>query len=436
MKQKRLVYCINNYLCNIKLSIMEKKMISTVVLALIAIISYGQKISGTWNGKLNAGSQKLSLVFKFMQDGSGKDVCTMDCLEQGVKDFPAVVNYISADSVNISITRLGASYVGGLRNGEIIGKFSQSGMVFDMNMTTGEVKFIRTQNPMPPFPYKTEEVTFTNPSDKALFSGTLTYPVGYEKMNKKTVPVVLMITGSGQENRDEEVFQHKPFLVIADYLARNGVATLRYDDRGVGSSKGDVKELTTIVNMEDAMAGLTYLKQLNKFGKIGALGHSEGGTITFMLASRGKVDFIISMAGTGVKGDSVISEQVHRMSELNGLSRDIVEAQIAQFTKTTNPWLVYFLNFDPASDIKNTKCPTMAINGTKDMQVIYTSNLFSIKRLLPENRKNLVKEYDGLNHLFQHCTTGNSSEYVNITETISPEVLKDIADWIKQINLK
>nr|MBP7985301.1 alpha/beta hydrolase [Bacteroidaceae bacterium] len=183
-------------------------------------------------------------------------------------------------------------------------------------------------------------------------------------------------------------------------------------------------------------AGLTYLKQLNKFGKIGALGHSEGGTITFMLASRGKVDFIISMAGTGVKGDSVISEQVHRMSELNGLSRDIVEAQIAQFTKTTNPWLVYFLNFDPASDIKNTKCPTMAINGTKDMQVIYTSNLFSIKRLLPENRKNLVKEYDGLNHLFQHCTTGNSSEYVNITETISPEVLKDIANWIKQINLK
>ena len=346
---------------------MEKKMFLSVVLVLMAIVSYGQKINGTWNGKLNAGTQKLSLVFKFMLDPSGKDVCTMDCMEQGVKDFPAEVNYISADSVNISIVRLGASYVGGLRNGEIIGKFSQSGMTFDMNMTPGEVKLIRTQNPQPPFPYKTEEVTFTNPSDKALFSGTLTYPVGYEKMNKKAVPVVLMITGSGQENRDEEVFQHKPFLVIADYLARNGVATLRYDDRGVGSSKGEVKELTTMVNMEDAMAGLTYLKQLNKFGKIGALGHSEGGTISFMLASRGKVDFIISMAGAGVRGDSVISEQVHRMCELSGLSRDVADAQIAQFMKTTDSWLKYFLSFDPVSDIKNTKCPTMAINGTKDM---------------------------------------------------------------------
>jgi uncharacterized protein len=415
---------------------MEKKIISSVVLALIVIASYGQKISGAWNGKLNAGVQKFNMVFKFMQDGSGKDVCTMDCLEQGVKDFPAVVNYISADSVNVSITRLGASYAGGLRNGKIIGKFSQSGMTFDMNMTSGDVKFIRTQNPQPPFPYKTEDVTFTNPSDKALFSGTLTYPVDYEKMKKKTVPVVLMITGSGQENRDEEVFQHKPFLVIADYLARNGVATLRFDDRGVGASKGDVKELTTMANMEDAEAGLTYLKQLNKFGRIGVLGHSEGGTVSFMLASRGKVDFIISMAGTGVRGDSVISEQVHRMAELNGLSRSIADTQIVQFMKTTNPWLKYFMNFDPASDIKGTKCPTMAINGTKDMQVISASNLLSIRRLLPANSKNLIKEYDGLNHLFQHCTTGNSSEYINISETISPEVLKDIADWIKQINLK
>ena len=219
-------------------------------------------------------------------------------------------------------------------------------------------------------------------------------------------------------------------------MARNGVATLRYDDRGVGSSKGDVKELTTMINMEDAIAGLAYLKQLKKFGKIGTLGHSEGGTISFMLASRGKVDFIISMAGAGVRGDSVISEQVHRICELNGISRAIAEDQIVQLTKTANPWLKFFLSFDPASDIKSTKCPTMAINGTKDMQVIYTSNLVSIKRLLPENNKNLIKEYDGLNHLFQHCTTGNPSEYVNISETVSPEVLKDIADWIKLINLK
>jgi pimeloyl-ACP methyl ester carboxylesterase len=412
---------------------MRIKFLFSLILTFITITCNAQKISGDWNGTLSAGPQKLSIIFKFSQDASGKDICTMDCLEQSIKDFPTEVAYLSSDSVSINIPTLGATYNGKRIDGDIKGKFFQSGMSFELNLKQGDVKVKRTQNPQPPFPYNTEEVTFVNPSDGASFAGTLTYPVGYEKMKKSSVPVVLMVTGSGQEDRNEEVFQHKPFLVIADYLARNGIATLRYDDRGVGGSKGDVSKLTTLMNMEDAIAGIKYLKGLNKFGKTGVLGHSEGGTVAFMIASRGKTDFIVSMAGTAVRGDSVISEQIHRQFQLNGYPQNAADMQIAKTLKADIPWMKYFINFDPSADIKGAKCPVMAINGSKDMQVIASSNLVAIKRSLPANSKNMVKEYDDLNHLFQHCATGNSSEYFNIEETISLEVLNDIATWINEI---
>lgn len=413
---------------------MRNKITLLFAIALMSSGIYAQKISGTWNGKLNAGQQTLSLVFHFSQDTAGKDVCTLDCPEQNLKGFPAEVAYIAADSVNIHIPSLGASYAGAFQQGEVRGKFLQSGMSFDVNLTAGEVEVIRSQNPQPPFPYHTEEVTFTNTSDHASFAGTLTYPVGYEKMQKSTVAVVLMVTGSGQENRDEELFQHRPFLVIADYLARHGIATLRYDDRGVGGSKGDLSKLTTRINMEDAAAGISYLRKLRQFGHVGVLGHSEGGTVAFMLAARGLADFIVSMAGSAVGGDSVISEQVHRACALNGIPRSMADGQIANIRKMNNPWLKFFLTFDPSSDIQGAKCPVMAINGSKDIQVISASNLTTIRRLLPPTKTNLVKEYADLNHLFQHCTTGNTTEYVNISETISPDVLKDLSEWIRRVN--
>src|SRR5574344_66770 len=417
----------------LKIGMNRNKINIIISLLFFSVVSFGQKIGGIWNGKLSAGPQKLSIVLKFVQDSNGKDKCTMDCLEQGIKDFPTEVNYLSDDSVSISVESIGASYSGKLEKGVIKGKFLQSGMTFELNMISGDVKVIRTQEPQPPFPYRTENVTFTNPSDNASFAGTLTYPVGYEKLDKKAIPVVLMVTGSGQENRDEEVFQHKPFFVIADYLARSGIATLRYDDRGVGGSNGDISKLTTMVNMEDAAAGLSYLRKLGSFGKIGILGHSEGGTVAFMLASRGKADFVISMAGSAVRGDSLISEQINRICELNGLPQSVAEEQIARMGSTNNVWMKFFLNFDPSDDIKGVKCPVMAINGSKDCQVISSSNLNAIRQLLPVNTKNMIKEYNGLNHLFQHCNTGNSSEYVNISETTSPEVLKDMAEWISKI---
>ena len=298
-------------------------------------------------------------------------------------------------------------------------------------MKRGEEKLNRPQNPVAPYPYKTEEVAFKNVADGATLVGTLSYPIGYKK--GKT-PVVLMVTGSGQENRDEEIFDHKPFLVIADYLARHGVATLRYDDRGFGKSTGgDVEHATTLDFMRDAASGVDFLRTSKQFGKVGILGHSEGGSIAFMLGAKGKVDFVISMAGIGVKGDTALTAQANKILELTGQSMRFSTHQYRMNAIIErSPWLNFFIDYDPSGDISKTLCPVMAINGSRDVQVIPSLNLMGIKAHLKPNSKNIIKEYPSLNHLFQHCKTGNVLEYRMIEETISPEVLEDIVRFIKQ----
>lgn len=298
-------------------------------------------------------------------------------------------------------------------------------------MKRGEEKLNRPQNPVAPYPYKTEEVAFKNVADGATLVGTLSYPIGYKKGQ---TPVVLMVTGSGQENRDEEIFDHKPFLVIADYLARHGVATLRYDDRGFGKSTGgDVGHATTLDFMRDAASGVDFLRTSKQFGKVGILGHSEGGSIAFMLGAKGKVDFVISMAGVGVKGDTALTAQANKILELTGQSMRYSTHQYRMNAIIKrSPWLNFFIDYDPSADISKTLCPVMAINGSRDIQVISSLNLAGIKAHLKPNPKNIIKEYPSLNHLFQHCKTGNVSEYRMIEETISPEVLEDIVRFIKQ----
>ena len=243
-----------------------------------------------------------------------------------------------------------------------------------------------------------------------------------------------MVTGSGQENRDEEIFDHKPFLVIADYLARHGVATLRYDDRGFGKSTGgDVEHATTLDFMRDAASGVDFLCTSKQFGKVGILGHSEGGSIAFMLGAKGKVDFVISMAGVGVKGDTALTAQANKILELTGQSMRYSTHQYRMNAIIKrSPWLNFFIDYDPSADISKTLCPVMAINGSRDIQVISSLNLAGIKAHLKPNPKNIIKEYPSLNHLFQHCKTGNVSEYRMIEETVSPEVLEDIVRFIKQ----
>jgi len=399
------------------------------MLALAATQSFGQQISGPWTGKLDLGAQKLTIVLHFDKDASGKDVCTMDSPDQSAKGIPATLNFISADSVNIAAPNIGMTYAGKLSEGELKGTFSQMGMKLPLDMKPGEVKHNRPQHPVEPYPYQTKEIAFQNEAANAWFAGTLVYPEGYKEGDK--VPVLIMVTGSGAENRDEEVFDHKPFLVIADYLARHGVASLRFDDRGMGKSTGSMEGATTKDFAEDALAGIEMLRGLKQFSKVGVLGHSEGGSVAFMLGAKQKVDFIISMAGVGAKGDTALTAQANRTYELMGVPMQVNVAQYrAQVAQLNSPWLNYFLDYDPIPDIQGTRCPVLAINGDKDVQVVSSLNLKGIEKALPKNKKTLVKEYPGLNHLFQHCTTGLPTEYAGIEETISEEVLGDIATWI------
>ena len=399
------------------------------VVALAATQSFGQQISGPWTGQLDLGAQKLTIVLHFDKDASGKDVCTMDSPDQSAKGIPATLNFISADSVNIVVPSIGMTYAGKLNEGELKGSFSQMGMKLPLDMKPGEVKHNRPQHPVEPYPYQTKEIAFQNEAANAWFAGTLVYPEGYKEGDK--VPVLIMVTGSGAENRDEEVFDHKPFLVIADYLARHGVASLRFDDRGVGKSTGSMEGATTKDFADDVLAGIEMLRGLKQFSKVGVLGHSEGGSVAFMLGAKQKVDFIISMAGVGAKGDTALTAQANRTYELMGVPMQVNVAQYrAQVAQLNSPWLNYFLDYDPIPDIQGTRCPVLAINGDKDVQVVSSLNLKGIEKALLKNKKNLVKEYPGLNHLFQHCTTGLPTEYAGIEETISEEVLGDIATWI------
>ena len=394
-----------------------------------SFLASGQQISGPWKGELQLGVTKLAIVFRF-QDGG----CTMDSPDQGALGLPAELVYMSADSVSVTQKTAGISFSGRLRDGKIVGRFAQGGLSMPLVLTLGEVVRNRPQTPVEPFPYQTEEVSFNN-GDVTL-AGTLTYPEGWN--GRKKVPVAVMVTGSGAENRDEELYSHKPFLVIADYLARNGVATLRYDDRGVGSSTGDPNTATTLDNMEDASAGLDYLRSRGLFSKVGLIGHSEGGEIAFMLASRSKTDFIVSLAGPGVQGDSILLLQNMNALKQAGMTMRLTKEYIrAQIKAQGNPWLDYFIDYDPVPDIQKVYCPALILNGGSDTQVEPSVNIPSIEANLPKNRKGrfaskktMVKVYPGLNHLFQHCQTGQVNEYPEIEETFSPEALEDIAKWI------
>jgi hypothetical protein len=389
----------------------------------MSITVSAQDINGTWSGELNAGLQKIKVVLNLTNDGK----CTLDSPDQGAFGIPATTNFISADSVNVSVASLNASYAARLLNGELNGTFTQNGFRLPLNLKPDKkAELKRPQNPQPPYPYETEELTFQNANAGATLAGTLTIPANGSEY------VLLMVTGSGAQNRDEEVFGHKPFAVLADRLARAGIATLRYDDRATGKSVGGKDpNVTTLDFAADAEAGIEWLRAQKRFKKVGIIGHSEGGTIAFMLASQKKVDFIVSLAGTTVKGDSVLLAQTKAMA--GPQAKDLSIEQFRQMPEMQNPWIKWFIDYDPQDDIAKIKCPVMALNGSKDLQVIASQNLPALRRTLPKNKKNVIKEYEGLNHLFQHCQTGKPTEYATIEETFSEEVLNDIITWIKKL---
>ena len=416
-----------------------KKTVITLLFALVTFAGFAQvqpttALLGSWSGKLNVGAISLTVVLN-LEQADGYVIATLDSPDQGAKGIGCNKEFLSDDSVAVKVEMINATYRARLKDGKLDGTFTQNGMSFPLVMTKGVAEMKRPQQPKPPYPYKTEEVTFKNEADGATLAGTLSYPIGYDPASKKKPFVVLMVSGSGQQNRDEELMGHSPFLVIADYLARHGIATLRYDDRATAASVGgDVKNATSEDFMRDAAAGMEFLRNKKAFKKVGCLGHSEGGLIAFMLASRKKADFIISLAGPGVKGDTLLAVQNNRIMELMGQPATSTVQQLRNDSSVSQmPWLKWFIDYDPSHDIRNSRCPVFALNGDRDCQVIASQNLTAIQRLLPRTKKNLVKEYPSLNHLFQHSTTGLPTEYSSIEETISPEVLQDIVEWVDKL---
>lgn len=405
---------------------------------------------GRWKGELNLPGMKLPVVFNFSSEG-----CTMDSPSQGAVGIKTDWTRSENGDVKISIPTIGGSYEGKLDGKEIKGVFKQAGMSFPLNLL--EAKLNRPQTPVAPFPYTTEEVKFKN-GDIEL-NATLTLPAGF---SKKT-PVLVMVTGSGQQNRDEELFEHKPFAVIADAFARKGIATLRYDDRFFGDKSKDFGNFTTYDFKEDALAAINLLRA--RFDNVGVLGHSDGGTIALMLAAEGKVDFAVSMAGVGGSGKENLLLQNKAIFKSSGYSDDVVNmycevldkvfGQMAEgkrpqgitipeslpialksnlqtiMSQPLVPYLSTLLSIDMSKSLPKIKCPVLAINGKLDLQVDHTYNLDVLEKGLT-NCKHKVVAFDGLNHLFQHCKTGSPTEYSEIEETMSPEVLDVMIDWIKQ----
>ncbi len=424
-------------------------------------------LEGPWSGKISVGQTELTLVFNFAVSDDGSLSVTLDSPDQGAEGIEAECDAAALPMLRVNIPSLLASYSGILYGGNIVGTFSQGGLSLPLTLTEGEPRPSRPQTPRPPYPYAAEDVSFPGGSPEVTLAGTISYPSGYSAaapvcsaapasisastaqdgkttVSDNTAPVaVVMVSGSGLQDRDEQIFGHRPFLVIADYLARNGIASLRYDDRGFGESTGaeSVGTATTEDFMQDALAAVEYLRGTGRFSRIGVLGHSEGANIAFMLGALGKVDFVISLAGIGVKGDEALTAQVNRIAELSGQK---VELSVEDFRRSAlmqnQPWLSWFIDYDPTADISGTACPVMAVNGSLDSQVIPSLNLVAIAEKLPEGSadgefggKNFVKEYASLNHLFQHCTTGAPTEYRGIEETMSEELLADIAAWIREI---
>ena len=412
---------------------MKKVIYFFLILMLTISVQVGaQSLDGTWKGVLSVGPQKLTLILHVSEtERSAK----LDVMEQGAKGLPLAVNVMENDSLNVAMTQIGLHYAGRLRNGVIEGTFSQNGFTTQLIFNKGEVVLKRPQEPKPPFPYRVEEVKFDHKEANVTLAGTMTFPEGYK--GGQRVPVVLMVTGSGPQNRDEELMGHKPFLVLADRLACHGIASLRYDDRGTGLSTGDFSSATTAALATDALAGIKYLRGLKKFSCVGILGHSEGGSIAYMLGAGGNADFIVSLAGPACKVDTLMMLQLNKLSRLQGAKEDVAhnvaETRQLLLSQDSGPWMKAFLNMDFSQFLKSVKCPVMALGGSNDLNVPAEFNMKVLKSKLPSNSKDFIKIYPGLNHLFQHSSTGNPLDYVNIEETMSEEVMNDVCTWINKV---
>ncbi len=447
-----------------------------------------QSLVGSWNGEITISGMKLPVIFN-ISDATGILTATMDSPSQSAFGIPMDSVKTSADTLRITAVAIGARYEGLVTadGRKVNGAWYQAGKTFELNLEKGEKaasRPARPQEPEKPYPYIEEEITFENQEAGVTLAGTFTKPDSGAPFT-----AVLLITGSGPEDRDETVFGHRPFLVLADYLTRQGFAVLRVDDRGIGKSTGDPKFATSKDFAGDVEAGIAYLKTRKCVDpkRIGLIGHSEGGLIAPMVAAESPdVAFIVLMAGTGIPGDTLLKLQGRLIGLAEGGDPKLVEEnarlqdmmfQVAkegsdtvvaqnklrhvfqewitsldsntakaigtldstqiemQIRQVLSPWMKFFLTYDPASALRKVTCPVLAINGSKDLQVPPDQNLPAIEAALRAGGSPNYKavKLDGLNHLFQHCQTGAVSEYAKIEETFAPEAMELIANWIKSV---
>ena len=464
-----------------------KNILLIVCAILISTTINAQDITGSWNGILKIQGTQLRLIFNISKTEKGY-TSTMDSPDQGAKGISVTSTKFENSVLEIKLTNIGITYEGTLnKENTFVGTFKQSGLTFPLNLSkekSKKEKIVRPQEPSKPYPYYSEEVTFNNKADNITLSGTLTLP-----KKDGNFPAVILITGSGAQNRDEELMGHKPFLVLSDYLTKKGIAVLRFDDRGTAKSTGNFKPATTADFARDVESALKYLKSRKEINhnKIGLIGHSEGGIIAPIVASKNKsVDFIILLAGTGIRGDKLLLLQQEEIGSTSGISeKDLSKARVInkgafdivlktkdietlkkeltnylkeslkdqpkseipkgtsiddyvqlQVKQLTSPWMIYFIKYNPATILEKVKCPVFAINGNKDLQVSSKVNLPAIKKALIKggNKSVTTKELANLNHLFQECETGLPSEYSTIEQTFSPIALEEISNWIlKQV---
>lgn len=453
-------------------------------------ISAQSDFRGRWQGALHE-VQNLQISFNLEGTDVNNLTAKLDVPSQGAEDVPCTGVEVRNDSVFIDMKMINGKYVGKLVNvNKIDGVWTQNGLslVLNLKRTEGKLKLNRPQTPQPPFSYNSDDIVFYSKDKSMEFGATITYPKDDEKH-----PAIIMITGSGPQNRDEELFQHKPFAVVADHLTKNGYVVLRVDDRGVGSTGGDRGTATSADFAKDVEEAITYIKTRAEVDKkkIGLYGHSEGGLIAEMLAAeRRDLDFIILMAAPGVPVKQLMTEQNVALLKNRGISEDAAnsygrlyqnlvddltssssqkevydkmnnsfntwkkrtESDIVLsitgvsdstsqdlFVRTFmdqswNKWMTYFMRFDPQPVLADVRCKVLALNGSKDYQVLSRSNLEGILNGLKESKSKLyeAREIEGVNHLFQECNTCNVQEYGKLEQTIKPEVLDIITNWLNE----
>jgi pimeloyl-ACP methyl ester carboxylesterase len=443
--------------------------LSMLVLFSVPSCSYQADITGKWYGSIDMGGFNMRIVFDIKQSGYEYSA-TMQSPDQTKEEIPVTAVTCKNNAISIRIDNIDFLYKGTVgKDGIIRGSFTQMGQTHKLDLSHMEItSIVRSQEPLPPFPYKAENITFENSEAGIRLAGTLTLPE-----SPGNVTAVVLISGSGPQNRNEEMIGHKPFLVLADYLTRQGIAVLRFDDRGVEESEGDYNKATLSDFVTDVMAAVDYLKtrkEINK-DKIGLIGHSEGGCIAFMLASQQVPAFVVTLAGVGVTGPELLAMQRKALFRASNIPDEYIDTyneymteaqQVAiqaksayelregitkVFTGTpvekqiepaiqqlSSPEMVSFLQYDPAEYFKNIQCPIFALNGMRDLQVPSGENLSAILNEITANgNKNVqTKPYFNLNHLFQTAMTGLPDEYGAIEETFNEEALHDLSEWIKE----